>query len=326
MRVPEPLRYSPFRIHRRKSLNSLLYGAGRPAPIRPKGNIAGSYGVPLQSVPSSKTYMSGFPNEYSPHPGFVQIKSNHYQPYDDSAFPNDQRSNQPSLMDEFQMAALELAGFEPRGPKIKYEDCLMTEALFQQLIQSLTQQAEEQLPIPFDNNEVASQIMDAHMGELSDDMPLDSDMNIQRIQMAIEEARCGLFTNTDPEMADEDFYGLELNEIGLEQALQGQPIEEMDYTAAQGPEDLEQMTEANEIEAMDQQVIEEPMDGMEPCLEMDHYGNPMVQPEMYDEQMQYMMGPFMNPYMVPDMMDPYMMHGSFGPMPFGPGPGPSGGP
>ena len=129
----------------------------------------------------------------------------------------------------------------------------------------------------------------------------------------------------------------------LEAEFMGQPMAEMGPLASQGPESLEQIIEANDmgLESMmpdempgapdyddslmtpdhfEQEMGEapEPMESMEPYPEpFPHYGG-MMPPEMYDEQMQQMM----DPYMISGMIDPYMMPGPFGPGPMlDPGPG-----
>lgn len=129
----------------------------------------------------------------------------------------------------------------------------------------------------------------------------------------------------------------------LEAAFTGQPTEEMGLLAGPGSESLEQIIEANDMgpegmmpdempgapdyddslvtpDLFEQQMDEapEPMESMDPYPDpLQHYGG-MMPPEMYDEQMQQMM----DPYMMPGMIDPYMMPGPFGPGPMlDPGPG-----
>ena len=52
MRVPEPLRNSPFRMYKRKSLYTGLYGSGFASSTERPGNVTGSYGAPFRSAPS----------------------------------------------------------------------------------------------------------------------------------------------------------------------------------------------------------------------------------------------------------------------------------
>jgi len=119
----------------------------------------------------------------------------------------------------------------------------------------------------------------------------------------------------------------------LEEAMFEQPAEVIDAEPMPGPESLEQIVEANDMQPGDMmpdemrdyddsmmtpELFEEEMEPMEPYPDpLQHYGGMMPQ-EMYDEQMPEMM----DPYMMPGMIDPYMMPGPFGPGPMlDPGPG-----
>jgi hypothetical protein len=94
MRTPEPLRNIPFRFRRRRSLHSKLYGEDRSDPIGPIDNVSRYRGTPSRTGPiSPKSYMSGFSEQYVPHPGFMQMPQGTYQTYDEfnmsiRAYPN----------------------------------------------------------------------------------------------------------------------------------------------------------------------------------------------------------------------------------------------
>ena len=119
-------------------------------------------------------------------------------------------------------------------------------------------------------------------------------------------------------------------DFDVQEAMFEQPVEEMEPVADLGPQTLENIVEAEQMQyengmpddmsgmpaSMDEGPVEqmyETPEQMEPYPTPPGYDDGMMPQEMYDEQMLY-------------MMDPYMMPGPFGPMPFGPGPGPSGGP
>jgi hypothetical protein len=325
----------------------------------------------------------------------MQMSSGHYQPYDGSAIPHIWQSNQPTVMDEFQMAALELRGANAFEPDVKYEDSLMDEDFFEIQMKILNEQFEGPPTIPLDSNEVASRFMEASSGEEISEFDRDLSANIFEIQMAVEQTKAEPLADVNPELPDfgltipQDFferqeqmfesqygelqaelfdYGANMEEIfndqealfdalqsgpsPMEQAILDQPIEDVNPIAEPVFETLEQMIETEPMQddgampedmaemldfdnsLMRPELVEQQMYGADEEMapqetEPDpfQYDNGMMPQEMYDEQMQYMMDPFMipdlmDPYMVPGMMDPYMMPGPFGPGPMlDPGPG-----
>ena len=125
-------------------------------------------------------------------------------------------------------------------------------------------------------------------------------------------------------------------DFGTQEAMFEQPIKEMEPIVDSGPQPLENIIEAEQMqyegaipddisgipdfmnEGPVEQMYETP-EQMEPYPEPRQDGYGMMPQEMYDEQMPDEM---MDPFMGPEMMDPYMMPGPFGPMGFGPGGGP----
>lgn len=384
MNLPEPLRYNPFRLRKRRSLHSVLFGDRQPGPIRPIDSAVG-YGRPSIPVgPSPKPYMSDFHDEYVPHAGLMQTPSNDYQPYDTSANPHIPRPNQPTVADDFRKAALELAGAISFEPGIKYEDSLMDEDFFEIQMKLLNKQFDGPPIIPQDNNELASRILQEHDRDENSEFDQDLRSNMVEIQMAVEQVRAAPLVEVNPESHDivqtipQDFFeaqesmfdaqyresepesydysahmedifnaqealfdALESGPSPMEQAILDQPMENQNPAAEPISQSLEEIVEAEPMqdglsmlddmagrpgyddslmtpELLEQQMDEvaEQMESMEPYPVPGQLGYGMMPQEMYDEQMLYMMDPFM----VPGLMDPYMMPGPFGPM-LGPGPG-----
>jgi hypothetical protein len=243
MSVPEPLRYSPFRMYRRKSFYTGLYGTNHSGPTRPPGDITASSGVPIRSVgsPAHRAYSSDHSDEYAPRLGPMHMPGRSYQPYDSSGIPNMPRPDHSMTMDELQMAALGLARDNTLGPEIKYEDSLMNEDFFQ--IQMKLQNKEFDGPpvIPFDNNQLASAILRGHQRNEASELDYDLMTSALEIQMAVERTRLG--ANTEP--ADiglaipQDFF--EQQDQILEDQLRYFEAPEFDYGA-----EMESMFSAQE--------------------------------------------------------------------------------
>jgi hypothetical protein len=292
--------------------------------------------------------MSFGPQKYLSNTHGISESGSQYHPYDGSGTPAVPISQPRMTADEFRMAAMAMAGVRPGEPEVRCEDGLMEKDFFAQQME-LLRQFQDAEPAP--------------------------DMNERHIQMAIEEARVGLFTNADPPVPDEESYGpasamyqsealaaepadlapqdsfdhlkqafeaqlcvteatdfcagdeMEpdfeareamlddalLTEVGLEQDLVHETAEGADPSPAPGPNSLEQIVEAEEMDPMAEGTIEEPLDETaEPMEEAEPYpgphpyGDPMMPEEMYDEMMMY-------------GADPFMM-GAYGPM-LDPGPG-----
>ncbi len=321
MITPEPLRNNPFRFRKRRSLHSKLYGEDRSRPIRPIDNVSHYSGT--QGRVSPKSYMSDFPEGYMPHPGFMQIPQSAYQPYDE--LQDMSMSDFGGTADEFRFAAMKLAGIKHPDEGVEYDDCLMTREFLQEQLESLGQE----FPPDFDTNETASHILANHIQDENFDMEQNLLGNMIEIQMAVEQAKIESLAgvNTEPsdfglaipqdffeqQIFETDFYEVQHAEFdygaqmeadfSAQEAMFEQPVEEM------GPmEDLGLQSLENIIEAEQMQEAAEDMDAMKPYPDQFQHDNDMIEQEMYDEQMLY-------------MMDPFMMGDPFGPMPFGFGPG-----
>jgi len=188
MGVPEPLRYSPFRTYRRRSLYTGLYGTNYSGPTRPPGDITASSGVPIRSVGSAipRSFFSEPSDEYAPHPGSMHIPVRSYQPYDNTGTPNLPRTDQSMTMDEFQMAALDLGRDNTPGPEIRYEDSLMDEDFFQMQMKLLNNELDGPPVIPFDNNDTATAILRENQREEASEFDQDLRASMFEIQMAVE--------------------------------------------------------------------------------------------------------------------------------------------
>ena len=121
MRTPEPLRNSPsYQFRKRKSLYSRLFSEGRSDPITSIDSIPRYHGTHGQVGP--KDYMSDLPEQYTPHPGFMQISQPDYQDNDNFMMENIPHPDHQSIIDEFRFTALELAGRRVNEEKVDYED------------------------------------------------------------------------------------------------------------------------------------------------------------------------------------------------------------
>ena len=121
MRIPEQLRNNPFfQFRRRKSLYSKLYREDRRALIRPINNFPSYSGTHGQVSP--KGYMSGSPEQYAPHPGFMQIPQPDYQGNDGLMMENMSDLEHQRIINEFRLAAMELAGIRPSDIEVEYND------------------------------------------------------------------------------------------------------------------------------------------------------------------------------------------------------------
>ena len=270
MRVPEPLRNSPFQMFRRRSLYTGLYGSEPSGPIQPPRNVTGAHGVPFQSSPglTPKTYMSDFPDEYAPHPGPMRTPSSSYQPYDGTGIPNVSRSDQPLTMDEFQIAALRLGEGHTGEPEVEYEDGLMDEDYFDIQMKLLNKQFDGPPVIPFDSNQIAAAILRGQQRDEAFEFDRDLRANMIEIQMAVEQAR--LDANAEP--ADfgltipHDFF--ERQKQMFESQFRESDPAQFDYGA-----EMEAMFQAQEalfdpsqpdVAAMEQIISGEPVEPMGP--------------------------------------------------------------
>ncbi len=182
MSTPEPLRNNPFRLQRRRSLRSALYSGGhtdRSLPHQGTSHVPSGPGWP------PRTYMSNWPEEYVPNIGPGSTSANDYQLYDNDAF----HLGQNRTTEEFHLAARELTGADAFGRSVQYADSLMTEEYLQQQLEALREENGEPLPMPFDTNEQASRILNAHRQREGFNMDRNLQEDSVEIRMAIEHAR-----------------------------------------------------------------------------------------------------------------------------------------
>lgn len=148
--------------------------------------------------------MSDLPDEYAPHPGSMLTPSNNYQPYDALANSHIPRPNLPTVPDDFGMAALELAGARSAEPEVKYEDSLMDEDFFEIQMKLLNEQFDGVPVILWDNNEIATRILQGHNRHEDSEFDQDLRENMLEIQMAVEQVRAGPLAHACPGLTDSE--------------------------------------------------------------------------------------------------------------------------
>jgi hypothetical protein len=249
------------------------------------------------------------------------IPESHYQPYDGSDMARPRRH---TANDEFGMAAMELAGHVTDDIP-EYEHSLMIEELIQQILEPFKLDPSDPLqPLFVDVDGIRQQLSAAL--DPDEQFLVEQNLPSQNALAGMTE-QLNVSDEHEPqsEMTDHDdqvdaiftqeamFDDALLAEVGLEQDLVHETAEGADPSPAPGPDSLEQIIEAEGMNAMAEGTIEEPLDeAAEPMEEAEPYrgphpyGDPMMAEEMCDEMMMY-------------GADPFMM-GGYGPM-LGPGPG-----
>ena len=136
MGIPRELLNSllKYRKRNRRSLGPTIPGyAGQYNTAKPVTRVPGDrQSIPSRPVPRQEEYMSGFPEDYSPHPGFMEMPESDYEQYDSYVAENisHMAGQSPSV-------PANMAGYEPPEVELEavnYEDCLMDGDLFEQLI------------------------------------------------------------------------------------------------------------------------------------------------------------------------------------------------
>ena len=86
MGIPRELLNSllKYRKRNRRSLGPTIPGyAGQYNTAKPVTRVPGDrQSIPSGPVPRPEEYMSSFPEDYSPHPGFMEMPESDYEPYD----------------------------------------------------------------------------------------------------------------------------------------------------------------------------------------------------------------------------------------------------
>jgi hypothetical protein len=251
-----------------------------------------------------KDYMPSFQAQYQPHPGFMNIPDSGYLPNDGFGMDDYSLSDHQGVIEEFRQAAMEIAGINHRD--VKYEDSLMTQEMFQELMDELREQNTDPLSPTPDMNETTSPILEDQMPNEENDIAPNLRDTMLDIQMAVTQAEAESLTAWNPEPMD---FGPAVPQGFFE------PHDEMLDPTLEEVVDVEQLS-------MDMSAIRDYQDSMtvQVALEDQMYGtaedmNPM-QPDMLDNDM--MPQDMADEPMSDEMMDPSMLPGPWGPMP-GPG-------
>jgi len=178
-----------------------LYGTNYSGPTRPHGDTTESAGVPFQSRPnpSRNPYTSGFFDEYAPHLGPMAMSGKNYQPYDDPAIQHILRSSQPLTPEPEDPNAFE--------PGVRYEDSRMDEDLFKSQMELLREQFGEDALKQWDNNEVASRILQARNEEETSEFDAGQREDLLEIQMAVEQIKAEHSLESNREVSVAGVYG-----------------------------------------------------------------------------------------------------------------------
>jgi len=139
MAIPRELLSSLRKYSKRKqrSLGSTIPGyAGQCDTAKPVTRVPGDrQSIPSGSVQRQEEYMSNFPEDYLPHPGFMEVPENDYEPYNGNAA--ERISNRGG---QYPPIPANMAGLE-QPEEVKYEDCLMDGDLFDQLMYNIQHMA-----------------------------------------------------------------------------------------------------------------------------------------------------------------------------------------
>ena len=132
MAIPRELLDSLLKYRKRKRTplgSTIPRYAGQCDTAKPVTRVPGDrQSIPSGSVPRQEGYMSGFPEDYSPHPGFMEMTESDYAPYDGHA-----AESMSHMSGQFLPAPANMAGLEHQEA-VNYEDCLMDGDLFDQLM------------------------------------------------------------------------------------------------------------------------------------------------------------------------------------------------
>jgi len=135
MAIPRELLSSILKYGKRKrrSLGSTIPGyAGQCDTAKPVTRVPGDrQSIPSGSVPRQEEYMSNFPEDYSPHAGFMEVPESDYEPYDGNV-----AESMSHMSGQFPPAPANMAGLEHQEA-VNYEDCLMDRDLFEQLMYNI---------------------------------------------------------------------------------------------------------------------------------------------------------------------------------------------
>lgn len=335
MRMPKVLRDTFSRFRKRRSVDSILLGEDHPSYETPLRHTPSYNKAPIQTGPAPIVYMSGLPADYIPSAGPMEVPDQTYRQYDDSIYP--WQSN-----NEFQLAAMEVAAVEP-PQKVRYEDGLMTQELFEEQMANLRDSTQLSQTMPFNHSETDSifDVMASHIpvtgGPYGQDVfeaAIGPDYMEKQMQMFDRQfdppAQFDAWAQADALFdRQEAVFGSAAEPMSLEQIVINESV---DYSNGQdffmSPDNgvpLEPFVNEQEMalgqavpSPLEQAVFDEPMsqgvlgempvEFTVPQEQMDPYN--IAPQDVYDPQMQEMYDPQMQ-----EMMDPYMMPGPGGPGP-----------
>ena len=207
MRLPEPLRYSPFHSRKPSSLRSLLFGDRPSAPLGPAENAYGQGATRPTTGHSPPVYMSGSAHEYVPEIELMHVPASDYDPYDGTLSPT--RPTGPTELDEIRMASVGRTHPDVAGPEVKYEDGLMDEDFFA-LQMKLADGQFDGLPIvPENNSEAVRLLLRASAVTEPSEFERELQAHLWEIDLAARRLQAESFPDSGPALPHEVPYGPE---------------------------------------------------------------------------------------------------------------------
>ena len=354
MAIPKELLNSllKYRKRNRRSLGPTIPGyAGQYNTAKPVTRVPGDrQSIPSGSAPRQEEYMSGFPEDYSPHPGFMEIPESEYEPYDGHI-----AESMSHMVSAFPLVPADRPRFETSGIDDSFANADFEEGVaaefpsLDDLTHALIQLREV---FPDDHPDVLRLSTAIQALSYDTSMSQSGDPNVG-FGPSVADAGQDPF-DVDPfqeaeqifdqqmQLLDQlfeapEFGTIEAHEPAMftEQPMFEKPMDENGFAMNPGPESLDDIVEACDMP--NEAVMSNGMN------EMPAYGDCLMTPDLFGQQMNgavdqmgpedpYMDAPRCDNMMPQDMyglpmpypmMNPYMMPGPMGPgsMPFPP-PGP----
>jgi len=249
----------------KRSLGHTIPGyAGQCDTARPATRAHGG----RQSTPSvsrQKDYMSGLPEDYVPHPGFMESSEGDYTPYDGHIAESIPHSGQ------FPPRPANRTAFR-RPESVDYEDCLMEEKFFEQQMGFQDNQsgapnmgdyaeAESAVGAPNTNNFPSLEDLTDALTQLQQVLPDDHPV-ILRLSVAIQ----AMTYNTSMPQTEDPNGALSMSEAGVAQdPLDIDPYQEAEQIFNQQMQQLEMPFEVPDFDGQssemqsEQAMFEQPM-------------------------------------------------------------------
>lgn len=335
MPLPKAIRDSlfPFGKRGRKSLDSMA-SSGHSDSIRsPSQNVSVASVMPMPQ----QGYMSGYPEQYTPNVGPMQIPGHDYQPHDSGEMQPTFQSSRQETIGDFRLA-------DEAGPAsgVRYEDSLMDQDFFEQQLSMLRGSGPGPTSPFFEDGVDAHELVDRQQAAIepgSSEDPIAPDYFERQVQILEEQfqehesARFDEFAQMDALFTSQgSLFDLPQAEpINLEQTVMAEEMHDMDQpyepellTLHDNTMPLEAFFDGQEMafeppqadfSPLEQAVLDESVELMDPL------SDPMAQ------DMDYALQPYGNPSqeMMPDAgayadepMAQDTMQGAADPM--GPGP------